>query len=384
MHRPAPDPAAIARLASACVRCGLCLPHCPTYALDRVESESPRGRIALAQALASGQPLEDSLAGHLDHCLGCGRCEQVCPAKVRYGELLDQTRALQRGARSIGFRQRLVESLCARPRLLQALLGLYRLAFAALPHGLRPLPRPPAAKAAAPAADTRAGPALFLGCIARSYEAPAVAALSRLLQALGKGLQLPAGQGCCGALHRHAGDPARADALAAANRRAFAGQGRVLALASGCLGSLQASLDGTGRAIDALAYLAAEGTALRFAPTPETVALHRPCTQVEAGWRGLRELLARVPQLRVVELDAGHGCCGAAGSHMLDFPARAARLRQPLLDQTRTSGATTVLSANIGCRLHLGHAGLTVLHPLEFLAARLDIEATAAALSSAP
>jgi glycolate oxidase iron-sulfur subunit len=384
MTRHAPDPAAIASLASACVRCGLCLPHCPTYALDQVESESPRGRIALAQALASGQPLEDSLAGHLDHCLACGRCQQVCPAKVRYGELLDQTRALQRGARSIGLRQRLVESLCARPRLLQALLRVYRLAFAALPRSLRPLPRPPAAKGAALAADKQTGPALFLGCIGRSYESPAVSALARLLQALGQGLQLPEGQGCCGALHQHAGDRARAAALAAANRSAFADQDTVLGLASGCLGSLQASLDGPNRAMDALAYLAAEGAALRFSPTPETIALHRPCTQDEAGWRGLRELLARVPQLRVVELDPGHGCCGAAGSHMLDFPERAARLRQPLLDQTRASDAITVLSANIGCRLHLGHAGLAVLHPLEFLAARLDIEATAAALSSAP
>ena len=76
----------IAELADQCVQCGLCLPVCPTYALDRNEAESPRGRIAIASALARG--LVDPTAGvreHLDHCLGCLNCEKVCPANVQYG-----------------------------------------------------------------------------------------------------------------------------------------------------------------------------------------------------------------------------------------------------------------------------------------------------------
>ncbi|MGH8165468.1 MAG: 4Fe-4S dicluster domain-containing protein, partial [Rhodanobacteraceae bacterium] len=61
----------IAALADECVKCGLCLPHCPTYALEATETESPRGRIALAAGATSG-----ALSGgfdlrlHLDHCLG--------------------------------------------------------------------------------------------------------------------------------------------------------------------------------------------------------------------------------------------------------------------------------------------------------------------------
>ena len=75
--------ASLLALADRCVQCGLCLPHCPTYHLDATEAESPRGRIAYMKALAGGQ-LAPTEAGdlHLDHCLGCRRCESVCPAGV--------------------------------------------------------------------------------------------------------------------------------------------------------------------------------------------------------------------------------------------------------------------------------------------------------------
>ena len=74
--------------------CGLCLPHCPTYQLHHSEAESPRGRIALMQALASGRlEASEALRGHLNSCLVCRACEKMCPSKVPYGQLIDTTRA---------------------------------------------------------------------------------------------------------------------------------------------------------------------------------------------------------------------------------------------------------------------------------------------------
>ncbi|MEO5596040.1 MAG: 4Fe-4S dicluster domain-containing protein, partial [Lysobacteraceae bacterium] len=112
------------------MKCGLCLPQCPTYALDRNEAESPRGRISLARALADGSLAANSAADlHLDHCLGCRRCEAVCPAGVEYSELLERTRSMQRQRRGASLRQRAVEWLAARPRLLDRLFGLYRAVY---------------------------------------------------------------------------------------------------------------------------------------------------------------------------------------------------------------------------------------------------------------
>lgn len=375
--RATPDPpasAGLAALADRCVQCGLCLPHCPTYRLDRTEAESPRGRIAYVKAVAQGR-IAPTEAGdrHLDHCLGCRRCEPVCPAGVAYGELLIGARTAQFERRKLPVRLRLAGWLLARPPLLGALLDLHRVAGDWLPSALRPaLPRPlPLQTLPSPGATTRERVSLFVGCVADRYESATRAALARLLAAAGVAVDLPAGQGCCGAAAAHSGDAATAKTLADANRRAFEGRAAVLCLATGCQDSLARSLAGAAPVEDALSTLDRLAERLAFRPaTGRVVALHLPCTQrsVVRSDAALRRLLARVPGLTVIELP-DTGCCGAAGLHQLAEPERAAAFRAPLLDALATSGASELLSANIGCRLHLGDGTtMPVRHPVDFLA----------------
>ena len=390
----APDPATgclethglamndLTALADRCVQCGLCLQACPTYRLEALETESPRGRIALVRAWEQQTvaPTADGEA-HLDHCLGCRRCEAVCPANVEYGRLLVGARVAQRRRRRPGWRQRAIEALAARPALLTTMLQAYRHLYPLLPAGLRPVPRPPRAQPdigsftsaaeAAGTAEVEGGESaqLFLGCVARGYEAPVRAALARLCAAAGVRLRILTEQTCCGSLHAHAGDAKTAQTLATLNRTAFADADTpVLTVASGCHEAVAEALGGC--AIDALSFLAARAERFAFAPRPERIALHLPCTQrnVVGSDGALRALLGRVPGLEVVIIDAGFGCCGAAGTAMLTDPSRAARFRQPLIDAFTASGATRLLSANLGCRLHLsGGTALPVQHPLEFL-----------------
>jgi glycolate oxidase iron-sulfur subunit len=102
------------------------------------------------------------------------------------------------------------------------------------------------------------------------------------------------------------------------------------------------------------------------------VALHLPCSQDAASAAALRQLLARVPGLQLCELP-DRGCCGGAGLHALAEPQRAAALRAPVLQSLAESGASELLSANIGCRLHLGNGSpLPIRHPLEFLSEHLE------------
>jgi glycolate oxidase iron-sulfur subunit len=382
-----PGPAArIAALADQCVLCGACLPHCPTYALDRTEAESPRGRIMLFKSLAEGKLGPDPAAfAHLDHCLACRHCERVCPAQVRYGELLTLGRAAQRRIVAVPLRQRVLEWLLPRRAWLALALRLGEGLRRGVPGPWRGLPALPArrrAPASVPAAGTpsRGRVALFAGCLGEWHEQATVAAAATLLGRLGWQVDVPPAQTCCGATHRHAG--ADATALAQRNRAAFAAApAAVLTLASGCHETIAQQLAGVAPVRDALDFLHDDErlSTLRFRPAHGTrVALQLPCTQRNLLRNGARvaSLLRRVPGLELVLLDDA-GCCGAAGSHMLLEPRRAAALREPWLNAIAASGVATLCSANVGCRLHLG-AGLAargttrVVHPLQLLAEHLE------------
>ena len=79
---------------AACVQCGLCLPHCPTYRVTGDERRSPRGRIALLRAVEwDGATADDEWHEAIDTCVGCLGCETACPSAVPYGRLIADTRA---------------------------------------------------------------------------------------------------------------------------------------------------------------------------------------------------------------------------------------------------------------------------------------------------
>ena len=357
-----------AELARQCVKCGLCLPHCPTYRLARTEAESPRGRIALMAAMAADTGLPGPHPA-LDACLGCRRCETACPAGVGFENLLLQTR--RAAPPRVSWRANAALWLMAHKSWLNAGLRVYRRLFPLLPPAWRPLPRPAETRPTA-RIDRQSATAVFSGCVADSFEAGARHALLRLLRAAGETAAIPRAQGCCGQAARHAGRGAEADRLGAANRAAFAGYERVLVLASGCHGALADSLGLP--VLDAAVFLAERTDALRFRSAQgRRVALHTPCSAAFAGPQtALHSLLARIPELDLVLLPDS-GCCGAAGLHQLTDPTRAAALRAPLLADVAATGADTLLSSNIGCRLHLaGGTGVAVRHPLEFMAEYLD------------
>lgn len=386
----------IGTLADQCVQCGLCLPVCPTYALDGNEAESPRGRIAIAAALARGdaEPTE-ALRLHLDHCLGCLNCQRVCPANVKYDELLVQTRALVGPAPT---RPRLLLDLLRQPTLLRMAARLggvtgmthWRQRLAArLPTNsawraaLQTWEAPAPAllpDAPAPAADAP-HVALFPGCVASVEDADAERAAITLLRAAGYQVtRLPAF--CCGAMDLHGGDLATAERLAERVRERWQASGAqsLVSVTPGCLGTLRRALPDT-TVLDPVTLLAERAERLSFRPLPRRVALHLPCTQlnVARSESALLTLLRRIPDLDVATVPRPPHCCGAAGTHMLEFPERAARLREGVLGHIATLAPQQLLSSNIGCRLHLA-AGMDAhgqhwphQHPLTLLAGQLEI-----------
>ncbi len=373
--------------ADLCVKCGLCLPHCPTYRLEQHEADGPRGRIALTEALLTGAlAATPSLKAHLDGCLACRACEAVCPAKVPYARVLDAARA----ALATPSRTRLTRWLhvCLGSRGCRAALrwGLWLLpelpASLPLPHWLRARPRVQRLRAVPAPACAKI--ALFTGCVSDIAERAVLHDAQRLFQAAGVTVAIPPRQGCCGAIAQHGGLPAVAAACASANAQIFAGCEQVLALASGCgaalrdLGTVAApALAPKVRDLCTTLADALDQQAPHFKPLALRVGIHTACTQahVFAASGAVRRLLARIPELELIDLAPESGCCGAAGTAFISHHEQALKLLQPKLKAA--AAVDVIVSANIGCSLHFlaglhsQQRRLEVLHPVSLLARAL-------------
>lgn len=388
--------------------CGLCLPHCPTYRLLRDEADSPRGRIALMQALASDR-LEPSAAlqTHLDRCLACRACERMCPSRVEYGKLIDATR------------ERLPEHKPKRLKvLMESVTDISRLKLTASAmrtyqrSGLQWLARksgvlkgldldaletllpdiPDAVKLHAhyPAEGTSRGEVgLFVGCIGSIMEGQIHLAAIRLLNRLGFSVHIPHDQGCCGSLHQHNGECVTARKLAERNNDAFSGVqlDAIISTASGCAAQLFEYETLYDNPLPAPLYEVCDFLAehwpeegLALSPQNLKAALHLPCTQRNILRRpdAVEKLLSHIPELELEPLAGNDQCCGAAGSYMLTEPEIANRLRQPKLDALKKQSASLLLSNNIGCALHIAggmkERGINteVMHPVLLLARSLE------------
>jgi glycolate oxidase iron-sulfur subunit len=389
-----------------CVHCGLCLPHCPTYQETGRESSSPRGRIYLMRGVAEQRiPLDDLVVDEMSFCLACRACESACPAGVRYGHLVEGMRAEidARGARGRGRRfveRTALRRIVASKRVLHALTGALRLyQRSGLQRALRstrllalvpPLSRmermlpeiPDAHRPAVliPARGIRRGRvAFFSGCVMPEIFGPVNAATLEVLARNGFEVEVPEGQGCCGALHRHAGDPDAADRLHAANRSAFRLDGidAVILNSAGCGASLRDAGDAlAGKVRDVTEFLADVGLRETPHPLPLRVAYDDPCHLLH-GQRvaaAPRALLRAIPGLELVDLPGCRDCCGAAGIYNLTQPAMSARLLERKVQAIRDTAPQAVATGNPGCLLQIGagvrEAGLPVevVHPIELLA----------------
>jgi glycolate oxidase iron-sulfur subunit len=410
---------------ATCVHCGFCLQSCPTYLVTGDEADSPRGRIVLMRRMVDGAlaPDDHSLQHHLDRCLGCRACEPVCPSGVAYGGALEAARERITTRRPLAAPARLLLVVVATPwlrgivfgvarwlrPLARALAGWSRPRFAmGMMAGTRPwmegwrdgviegwkdsvradrdfdVSIPPSLH---PSISRRV--IVFAGCVQHELFSHVNAAAARTLSANGYALVEAPEQGCCGALHAHAGDLEGARALARANVRAFAEtpEAQVAATAAGCgamlrdYGTLLADdpLAEQARALadrvrDVTELLAAAGPRAG-APLRVRVAYDAPCHLLHAQRVDAAPLtvLAAVPGIEVVPHTEAEVCCGSAGIYSLLQPSLSRALLRRKLEALAAAAPDVVVTGNPGCAMQIA-AGLAasgataaVAHPVEIL-----------------
>jgi glycolate oxidase iron-sulfur subunit len=410
--------------ANHCVACGLCLPHCPTYRLTFSEADSPRGRIALMSGVAEGRiPMNERFVLHMERCLTCRACEAACPNNVAYGRLIDGARSMIRTYlpviekaadqnRKNWLRNFLERELVAKPgrfdilrpmvRLMvksRLLAGLLKSSFlqkntliqSQLFLTVRNLPGHWWRKSYPAKGSSRGEVALFIGCVARLIDMETLLSTLRVLNRLGYTVHVPRTQTCCGALYQHGGVTDKAGQLIRQNYQAFSGLNiqAVISTASGCGVQLAENLMQSDAhalpvpVMDINQFLdEQEWHGIDFAPLPRKVAVHEPCTlrNTLRASKHLYSLLKHIPELEVVKMAGNDQCCGAAGTYFLDQPEFAVSLLDAKLQAFELSGADCLITANIGCALHIANGlmkrrkNVEVLHPVTLLARQMRIQ----------
>ncbi len=206
--------------ADRCVACGLCLPHCPTYFKTGSEADSPRGRIQLISAVAKEIiPNNLRFKEHMNACLGCRNCETACPNGVRYGALIDSTRAITYQSNRLS---QLLGWLAIKPKWLALSSSLLRFGqtsgflnvVSKLNRGLAKqialipeLTTTQSWQTLYPAKHSKRGDvSLFLGCITNAFDTETLRASVYVLTELGYDVHIPSSQTCCGGIARQQGD----------------------------------------------------------------------------------------------------------------------------------------------------------------------------------
>lgn len=393
--------------ASECLRCGLCVSHCPTFRLFGIDEETPRRRIrSISRVLLVNLPLTADEQHHLDNCLQCRVCETVCPSRMAYGELFDRTQARLNADRPLNWQARLAFWLVEHKRWRNSLLPLLALYLrSGLQQPLRasrllnklklataesllsaPALTPLSGIYASKQRKQRGRVALFTGCLADNFDRDTQRAAIKLLNAIGYEVVVPEAQGCCGAIHRHNGQSAQA--LIDNNIAVFYALevDAVLFSASGCgamlsdYGNPDSETGGwfQRHLQDINQFLFQHWPEnLQLAASNLNVAVHEPCSQrnVLKNSQDVYALLRKIPGLNLQPLPDNQLCCGAGGSYLLTHPEIAGQLRDRKRQAIERCKADLVVSSNFGCALHLNinrpAGSLKLLHPLQLLADRL-------------
>ena len=369
-------------LIADCVHCGFCLPTCPTYSLWHEEMDSPRGRIYLMQGLVDGSiAMTDSVVQHFDRCLGCMACVTSCPSGVQYDRLIEQTRDHVERHHRRGLFDRLarigVFAVLPHRRRLRAALALRRLPapgpFAALKQIAPPWSAPSWPPEHLPGDGPRV--AVLAGCVASVVFGDVNAATARVLHAEGFDVHVPRAQGCCGALHAHAGRLAEGVSRAHELERSLAGYDYIVTNAAGCGSHLKDH--GVENVVD-VSELLAEPRARRK-PLALRVAFQDSChlRHAQGVTSEPRAMLDAIPGLERLEPAEQDICCGSAGIYNVVEAATAAELGDRKARHVLAAGPDAYASGNPGCLVQvtaaLRRAGcpLPAFHPIELVDASI-------------
>ncbi|MDX9754595.1 MAG: (Fe-S)-binding protein [bacterium] len=407
-----------------CIRCGMCLPHCPTYREMKMERATPRGRAALIRAVADGQlELNRAFADQVFLCLDCRACETACPSGVRIGYLIESARAqveqnmpqnpiikqfknfifgwlflrhwrLELMGLGLRFYQNTgFQKLVQMSRVMYLFPRLFRFMEALPPTGLKtPLRKTlPAVVPAQGEEKTRVG--YFLGCMMSIMFNKTTSATLNVLTRSGCTVVSTKDIRCCGAPLLSEGYKEKAKTLMRENLDLF-DQMDVEYIVTDCAACGAALKEYAEFMEDDPVY---HEKAHRFSakireiteflaewphyvpPRNELpnlkVIYDTPCHlgHAQQVWDPHKKLVASVKGVELAPLPEHDWCCGSAGIYNITHHEMAMQVLDRKMDHIEKTGADILLTANPGCLLQLAYGvkerslDMDVRHVVELL-----------------
>ena len=377
----------------SCVHCGFCTATCPTYQELGDERDGPRGRIYLIKQLLETGDISEKSQTHLDRCLTCRSCETTCPSGVKYGRLAEIGRGIMEDQLERPFKQKLVRWLLRKvlpyPSRFGPLLRLGQLGRAVLPAALKAKVPVKQSSLAWPRSH-HARRMLVLGGCAQSSATPNTNVIAaRVLDKLGISLLTAPEAGCCGAVSYHLSAHEEGLAFMRRNIDAWwpeieAGAEAIVISASGCGAMVKEYGEKLGKdpqyaakakrvselAKDLGEILVKEDLArLQLQNQGRKTAVHCPCSLQHAQQLGgLVEQILQQAGIELTRTRDGHLCCGSAGTYSIQQPELSQKLLSNKLEALTIENPEQIVTANVGCQLHLGSKSkVPVKHWIELL-----------------
>lgn len=382
----------------SCVHCGFCNATCPTYQLLGDERDGPRGRIYLIKQVLEGNAPTTETQLRLDRCLSCRACETTCPSGVQFGRLADIGRELIENEVKRPWPQRILRQLLLQtvpyPKRIGTLIKAGQILKPLLPLALKQ--KVPILSKAEPWPRKHHNRKMLVlpGCV-QSVTSPSTnQALAVVLDKLSIELVNADNTGCCGAMAHHMSDSKQAHSMMRHTIDACwpyveSGIEAIIVSASGC-GVMVKDYGHLLRHDPNYADKAARISALTKDPVEiitdalsdknwsslgqgQHIAFQSPCS-LQHGQKLTGQVEALLTSLGffLLPVKDSHLCCGSAGSYSILQAGLSAQLRANKLEALYATQAEQLVTANIGCQLHLSTADKPLKHWIELVAENLN------------
>lgn len=398
-----------------CVRCGACSTVCPSFLADKRESRSPRGRMALIEAVLNGKlRISDVYKDRLATCTGCLACESACASGVPFSRIILAAREQAVRESGPGIVAGIVSAALKNPILMRSFAWLAPVALhygkgsvkgqgtrvrSAGRHDPHPGPNEDSPSPLLPlpseGEDKRSGGiifgegkrerglfqrrvrnekksrttkgrvAFFAGCAVEQFQPDIGSSTVRVLEALGYEVVAPAGLVCCGRPFLSLGDRSAAEELARKNHDILSSLDvdTVVTSCASCGLTFKkdypALLAPSGRepvrVQDIHEFLAGKTGELDLAPVPLKVTWHDPCHlgRGQGLSKTAREVLLAVPGIELVEMKYPDRCCGFGGVMRMSHPSLSSAIGEAKATDIASTRTEVVVTGCPGCRMQI-------------------------------